>query len=40
MDASVIGSQVDGKILSAFIRATKPAAAPVQADKRCCGACC
>jgi len=27
MDASAIGSQVDGKFLSAFIRATKPAAA-------------
>jgi hypothetical protein len=27
MDASAIGSQVDGKFLSAFIRAMKPAAA-------------
>jgi len=27
LDASVIGPQVDGKFLSAFIRATKPAAA-------------
>jgi len=34
LDASVIGPQVDGKFLSAFIRATKPAAA---ADARAQG---
>ena len=44
MDASVIGPQVDGKFLSAFIRATKPgvAATPVGAKetKACCGPTC
>jgi arsenite methyltransferase len=36
LDLDAIGPQVDGKFMSAFIRATKPAA-----EKGCCGpACC
>ena len=40
MDASVIGPQVDGKFLSAFIRATKPAAAAASAGTKDAKACC
>ena len=40
MDASVIGPEVDGKFLSAFIRATKPAAASVRVGRKSAGACC
>ena len=40
MDASVIGPQVDGKFLSAFVRATKPPAASVRVGGRSAGACC
>jgi arsenite methyltransferase len=39
MDASVIGPEVDGKFLSAFIRASKPAAAPARAGAQSAGAC-
>jgi arsenite methyltransferase len=39
IDASVIGPQVDGKFLSAFIRATKPAAASVRVGGKSARAC-
>ncbi|MFY9315321.1 MAG: arsenite methyltransferase [Burkholderiales bacterium] len=40
IDASVIGPEVDGKFLSAFIRATKPAAASGRVDAKSAGGCC
>jgi len=40
MDASAISSQVDGKFLSAFIRATKPETAGEAAGARSKSACC
>ena len=40
MDASVIAAQVDGKFLSAFIRATKPPAASARVGAKSTGACC
>jgi len=40
MDASVIGPQVDGKLMSAFIRATKAAAASARVGGKAAGACC
>jgi SAM-dependent methyltransferase len=40
MDASFIGPQVDGKFLSAFIRATKPKAASGRVGGKSAGACC
>src|SRR5438105_95657 len=36
LDAGEFASQIDGKFLSAFVRATKPA----EAEKKCCGADC
>ncbi|MDQ6718834.1 MAG: arsenite methyltransferase, partial [Gemmatimonadota bacterium] len=38
LDANEFASQIDGKFLSAFVRATKPAAAA--AEKTCCGSDC
>jgi arsenite methyltransferase len=36
LDADIVGPQIDGKFISAFLRATKPASAAA-----CCGpACC
>jgi SAM-dependent methyltransferase len=40
LDADVIGPQVDGKFLSAFIRATKPGAGARREDAKATGACC
>jgi SAM-dependent methyltransferase len=40
LDASVIGPQVDGKFLSAFIHATKPRAGARGADAKAKSACC
>jgi len=40
MDASVIGPQVDGIFMSAFIRATKAAAASARVGGKAAGACC
>jgi SAM-dependent methyltransferase len=40
LDAAVIGPQVEGKFLSAFIRATKPGAGARREDAKATGACC
>jgi arsenite methyltransferase len=40
IDASAIAPEVDGKIMSAFIRATKPATAAKSAEKSRCGPTC
>ncbi len=40
IDANAIAPEVDGKIMSAFIRATKPATATKSAEKSCCGPTC
>ena len=40
IDANAIAPEVDGKIMSAFIRATKPATANKLAEKSCCGPTC
>lgn len=40
IDARVIGPEVDGKFLSAFIRARKPTAASGQVDAKSAGGCC
>ncbi len=40
IDVDALAPQVDGKFLSAFIRATKPAATPPVAKEACCGPTC
>jgi arsenite methyltransferase len=40
IDANAIAPEVDGKIMSAFIRATKPATGAKPVEKSCCGPTC
>ncbi|MDP9337948.1 MAG: arsenite methyltransferase [Acidobacteriota bacterium] len=40
IDADAIAPEVDGKIMSAFVRATKPAKSAQPAEKSCCGPTC